>query len=60
MGISGFIGLIFILAVWSVIWKGIALWNCGKNKQLGWFVVILIFSTVGILPIIYLLWFKKK
>jgi len=52
--------LIAVLAVWELIWKGIALWNCGRNNQLGWFVCILIFNTVGVLPIIYLLFFQKK
>ena len=30
-----------------------------RNKQLGWFIVFLIVSTVGILEIIYLIFFKK-
>ena len=49
-----------ILVIWSLAWKGMALWKCGRNNQLVWFVVILVMNTVGILPIIYLLFFKKK
>jgi methionyl-tRNA synthetase len=52
--------LFVILIIWSAIWKGIALWNAGKNRQLAWFVVMFILNTAGILPIIYLLFFKKK
>jgi hypothetical protein len=53
--------LIFvILAVWELIWKGIALWKCGRNNQLVWFILILILNTAGILPIIYLIFFQKK
>ncbi|MFA5948219.1 MAG: DUF5652 family protein [Candidatus Gracilibacteria bacterium] len=48
------------LVIWGFIWKGIALWKCGRNNQLGWFVPILILNTAGILPIVYLVWFKKK
>jgi len=55
-----FIFLILILIIWETIWKGIALWKCGKSNQLTWFVFILIFNTVGILPIVYLLFFQKK
>jgi hypothetical protein len=51
--------LIVILSVWELIWKGIALWKCGRNNQLAWFVCILLFNTVGILPILYLLFFQK-
>ena len=51
--------LLIPLVIWSIIWKGIALWKCGRNNYLVWFIVILIFNTAGILPIIYLLWFRK-
>ena len=50
----------FIAIIWETIWKGIALWNAGKNKQKEWFIAILLLNTIGILPIIYLLFFKKK
>jgi len=56
----GLITLILILGVWEAIWKGIALWKCGRSDQLKWFVFILILNTVEILPIIYLLFFQKK
>jgi len=56
----GFLILIAVTAVWEMIWKGIALWKCGRNNQLGWFIAILILNTVGILPIIYLLFFQAK
>ena len=52
--------LFWIVIVWSIIWKGIALWKCGRKNQLVWFIFILIFNTAGILPIIYLLFFQKK
>ncbi len=49
-----------ILLVWSMIWKGIALWKSGRGNQLAWFVVLFIVNTVGILEIIYLAFFQKK
>ena len=52
--------LVVILGVWSLVWKGISLWKCGRHNQMAWFIVILIFNTLGILPIIYLLFFQKK
>ena len=51
---------LFILIIWMMIWKGLALWYTAKNKQKGWFITILILNTIGILPIIYLIWFKSK
>lgn len=47
------------LAVWSLIWKGFALWKAARNSQRNWFVAILILNTFGILEIIYLFYFSK-
>ena len=52
--------VIIVLLVWSMIWKGIALWRAGRNNQLAWFIVILILNTAGILEIIYLAFFQKR
>jgi len=52
--------LLGIVIVWSLIWKGIALWHSARNTQTAWYVVILILNTVGILEIVYLLFFRKS
>ena len=54
------ITLFYLLIIWTTVWKGIGMWKAGRNNQLIWFVVILIFNTAGILPIVYLAWFQKK
>lgn len=46
--------LLLILALWSVFWKGLALWHAGRKGHAKWFVVLLIVNTAGILDIIYL------
>ncbi|MCR4326972.1 MAG: DUF5652 family protein [Nanoarchaeota archaeon] len=55
-----FLAIFLIVIVWELIWKGIGLWKSGKNNQVAWFVCIFIFNTIGILPILYLLFFQKK
>jgi len=57
---SWFMPLISVLMLWDLIWKGIALWRAGRNNQLGWFIALLVVNSVGILPIIYILFFQKK
>ena len=52
--------LIYALLIWTTVWKAIGLWHSAKNNQVSWFVVMIIFNTAGILPIIYLTWFQKK
>jgi len=52
--------LLFLIAIWTLFWKGWALWRAAKNDQRNWFIAILIINTLGILEIIYLNWFSKK
>ncbi len=49
-----------LVAVWSMAWKGIALWRAGRNDHLAWFIVLFIVNTLGILPIIYIFAFSRK
>jgi hypothetical protein len=46
--------LLLALALWELPWKGVALWKAAHRNQKGWFVVSLVFNTLGILPIIYI------
>lgn len=47
------------LMVWSLIWKGLALWKAARREEKPWFIVLLILNTMGILEIIYLLFFAR-
>ena len=46
--------------VWTMVWKGIALWRAGRNGHLVWFIVIFIVNTLGILEIIYIFAFSRR
>lgn len=52
----GFIAAIFL---WTLVWKGLALWYSARNGQKTWFIALLLVQSVGILPIIYLFLFSK-
>ncbi len=47
-------GMLFIILLWSLFWKGLALWHSGQRGHAWWFVVVLVVNSVGILEIIYL------
>jgi Family of unknown function (DUF5652) len=47
------VGLL-VLVLWSIFWKGLALWHSAQRKQIWWFVILLVVNTAGILEIIYL------
>ena len=51
---------LLVIAAWTLIWNGLGLWQAAKNKQKVWFIVILVLNTIGLLPIIYLIWFKPR
>jgi len=46
--------------MWSLFWKGLALWKSAELRQQYWFVAILILSTAGLLEIFYLFAIAKK
>ena len=52
--------LIIVLVAWDVTWRGIALWRAARNDQFAWFIAILIVNSVGILPIISLLIYRRS
>jgi methionyl-tRNA synthetase len=53
------LGLFVLVAIWSLTWKGVALWYAARNHQKKWFIVLLVLNTLGILEIIYILWFRR-
>lgn len=52
--------LIVIVSIWDSVWKAISLWKSARNGHLVWFICLLVFNTVGILPIIYIFLFSEK
>jgi hypothetical protein len=52
--------LIAAAIVWSIVWKGIALWKAARNNQLKWFIALFVINTIGILEIVYISFFQKK
>ena len=50
---------LILLTLWSLFWKGLALWHAARRENLGWFIVILLVNTAGILEIIYLFFIAK-
>lgn len=57
---DGVLGFFLIpLMVWSLVWKGMALWKAAKNNNVPWFVVLLLVNTLGILDILYIFVFGK-
>ena len=51
---------IALAIVWTLVWKGLALWRAAELGQKYWFIAILIINTLGILEIIYFFFVARK
>lgn len=51
--------LVAILALWTLPWKGYALWIAARKEQKWWFVALLVINTLAILEILYIFVFSK-
>lgn len=47
------------LFVWTIAWKGIALWKAARQGKKEWFVPLLIINTLGVLEILYIYVFSQ-
>lgn len=51
--------LSFLLVLWVLPWKGVALWKAARQEQKWWFIPLLVINTVGLLEILYIFVFSK-
>ncbi|MFC1728031.1 DUF5652 family protein [Nanoarchaeota archaeon] len=52
--------LVALISLWTIPWKGFALWKAARNRQLVWFIALLVLNTLAILEIVYIFFFQKK
>ncbi len=49
-----------IALIWSLAWKGVALWKSADRKEKWWFIAFLVVNTLGVLEIAYIYYFSKR
>lgn len=52
--------LIALVVLWSIPWKGVALWKAAQLSHKKWFIVLLLANTLGILEIFYIFFVARK
>jgi len=57
---AGFGIILLVVAIWTLFWKGLALWKAARSGSKWWFVVLLLVNTLGILEILYIYIFSNK
>lgn len=48
-----------VILIWSLIWKGIALWKAARKEHIVWFVIILTMNSMGLLEIAYIYYLNR-
>ena len=51
--------LLLFALVWTLAWKGVALWKAARNGSRTWFIALLVVNTIGVLEILYIFVFSK-
>ncbi|GAI09860.1 unnamed protein product [marine sediment metagenome] len=46
--------VILLILLWTLPWKGVALWKASKNNSKWWFIALLVINTLAILEILYI------
>ncbi len=52
--------IIFVAVLWTLPWKGIALWKAAHQRDTWWFISLLVVNTLGLLEILYIFVFSKR
>ena len=60
MSIGLFVFALVLASIWSLVWKGWALWIAARRGHKVWFIALLVINTLGILEIIYIFTIGKK
>lgn len=54
------IWVLMALAVWTLPWKGYALWRSARRGEKWWFIALFLLNTLALLEIVYIFFFSKK
>jgi len=51
--------VVWLILLWVIPWKGVALWKAARNSHKKWFIALLVINTLAVLEIIYIFLFSK-
>jgi ABC-type glycerol-3-phosphate transport system permease component len=54
-----FVSIICFLVILDLILKGFAMWRASKNNSKVWFWALLLITSFGVLPLLYLIFSKR-
>ncbi len=51
---------VLLIVLWSILWKGFALWRSARRGDKWWFIALFVVNTLGLLEIVYIFIFSNK
>jgi len=57
---ENFLLIVVLMTLWTLPWKGYALWKSAQMRHKKWFIVLLVVNSVAILEIIYIFFILPK
>jgi len=51
---------LFLIVLWTIVWKVYAAWIAARHSQKKWFVALIVLNTAGLLEIFYIFRIAKK
>lgn len=57
---NNFFVVMILAALWTLPWKGLALWKSARRGDNIWFMALLVINTLGILEILYIFVFSER
>lgn len=56
-GIAQYFGnvyLFYAIVIWSLAWKGLALWKSARRGEKYWFIALLVINIIGLFEMLYI------
>ena len=57
---QGAVTFAVLATLWTIPWKGWALWLAARRREKWWFIALLLLNTLAILEIIYIFLVAKR
>ncbi|MDE2001040.1 MAG: hypothetical protein KGI60_00555 [Patescibacteria group bacterium] len=52
--------VVALIVLWTLPWKGVALWKAARKNDQWWFIALLIINTLAALEILYIFIFSER
>lgn len=60
MELTGNLGVILLVLLWTLPWKGVALWKAARVSHKKWFIALLVINSLALLEIYYIFFIARN